>query len=114
MMKPPAKKTNKAKATKATKRANPESGARKYTRLHWGLAGNGRTSATTAPDPKAAPLVLLGDLVSVVYRTAKGADGLSEYEHEFGATMPKLLVNREGGLIIAGGRYTVTTRGIEG
>jgi hypothetical protein len=48
----------------------------------------------------------------VVYRTKKGADQVqTDYEHEFAHPRPRLAYN-ESGLIIAGGKYRVETRGI--
>lgn len=60
------------------------------------------------------PCVQMGDLISVVYRTEKGSDGLLEYEHEFGPSFPKLCVSESGLLLIAGGSYSVLARGIVG
>ena len=56
--------------------------------------------------------VELGELIMVVYRTKKGADQvLTDYEHEFAHPRPRLAYN-ESGLLIAGGKYRVETRGI--
>jgi hypothetical protein len=113
--KKPAKKPAKKAPAKRRKNGPTATAAKKkYKRLHWGLTGRGKVARTTAPDPSKGTLVLLGDVVSIVYRTAKGADGLSEYEHEFSGPLPKLLVTPDGGLVIGGGSYRVTTRGIEG
>jgi hypothetical protein len=52
--------------------------------------------------------------VSVVYETRKGGDqGPTEYEHEFEGRRPDL-VYTAGGLIIAGGDYTIEEGGIKG
>lgn len=114
--KPARKPAKKAPAKRRTNgaAATIPAAKKKYKRLHWGLTGRGKVARTTAPDPSKGTLVLLGDVVSIVYRTAKGADGLSEYEHEFSGPLPKLLVTTDGGLVIGGGSYRVTTRGIEG
>lgn len=97
---------------------NPsETGAQAYRRTHWGERGTTPSKASRVPSIKAGELVELGQLVSVVYLTQKGGDGeLVEYEHEFGKRgkgLPILAFNRSG-LFIAGGSYTITTRGIEG
>lgn len=90
---------------------------REYRRTHWGLSGKHAVRAMHAPNPLGGTLVELGDLVSVVYRTAKlGDGGLAEYEHDFGRGgrgLP-LLAHNETGLFIVGGRYRVTVRGIVG
>ena len=62
-------------------------------------------------------LVELGELTALVYRTARRADapGSAEsYVHRF-ASPPRLLADASGRrLFIAGGRFRVTRRGIEG
>lgn len=98
--------------------SNPsETGIETYRRTHWGERGTTPSRASRVPSIKAGELVELGELVSVVYLTRKGGDGeLVEYEHEFGRRgkgLPILAFNRSG-LFVAGGSYTITTRGIEG
>lgn len=88
-----------------------------YRRSHWGLSGDGKVRDGRAPDPRAGTLVQLGELVSVVYLTRKLGDlAPTEYEHDFGRGgrgLPLLAYNRTG-LVIVGGAYRVTARGIVG
>ena len=87
--------------------------SKQYVRDHWGQRGSGRPRKLSAADPR-IPSVELGELVAIVYRTKKGEDlVLTDYEHEFEHPRPRLAYN-ESGLLIAGGIYRVTTRGIVG
>jgi hypothetical protein len=86
-----------------------------YRRTHWGLGGVRRVRELLAPDPTAGTLVELGRLVSVVYETRKLGDlERTEYEHDFGPRGRPILAFNASGLVIVGGRYRVTTRGIVG
>jgi len=92
--------------------ANP---APSYEESHWGERGKGRASTMTIPDPSDGPLVELGEVIEIVYRTKKGGDVRRvEYEHAFRKTLPRLVYNRAGKLLLAGGTYRVTERGIVG
>lgn len=96
------------------RRSNP-AGERAYARLHWGDEGEWEHIETSrVPDPRRGEPVLLGELTEVVYRTAKGRDGVADYEHRFGREKPLLVVTADGGLAIVGGSYRVETRGIVG
>lgn len=99
--------------------ANPQGGpsdARAglaYVVTHWGHPGQRKTTTQPAANPSFGTYTALGKLKAVVYETNKLGDGLSEYEHEFDAPYPVLAFNAATKkLIIAGGRYTVTARGI--
>jgi len=85
----------------------------RYRLTHWGLGGkSARPVAMRAADPTCGVYTLLGELRSVVYFTEKGGDGgPAEYEHEFSRPRPELLYS-DGGLVIAGGGYHVSARGI--
>ena len=84
-----------------------------YERFHWGDAP-ARTSAARAPEvTRGETLYLLGDLVEVVYETTKAGE-LFEWQHEFKRPRPRLAATRSGGLIILGGGYSVSDRGIVG
>lgn len=87
-----------------------------YRRTHWGLRGDETPRMLRVAEPrKSGTLVQLGDLVSVVYRTKKlGDSGPTEYEHEFERSLPVLCHDGNGLLVIAGGRYRMTRRGIVG
>jgi hypothetical protein len=86
-----------------------------YRRTHWGLEGTkDGVRAFACADSRVGVFAELGHLVSVVYRADKWGDAPgTEYEHEFGRRKPLLLYS-DGGLIIAGGAYRVTFRGIVG
>jgi hypothetical protein len=58
-----------------------------------------------------AELVALGELVAVVYRTGHEA---FDREHKFKGPRPLLTYEERGGLIIVGGAYKITPRGIVG
>lgn len=86
-----------------------------YTRVHWGERGNERVTRMSAPDPYFAPAAEMGELVQVVYRTTKGGEGGEVYyHHDFEGRLPILAFNSPRGLLICGGSYRVSTRGIVG
>lgn len=91
-----------------------------YLEKHWGLAGERAPRKMNAPDPAFGVATTMGKLVAITYRTRKSGDGSEEvdYEHEFGkgdgrGACPWLAYN-DTGLLILGGGYTVTYRGIVG
>lgn len=86
----------------------------RYRLTHWGLGGkNAKVEGLSCADPTCGTFTKLGDLVEVTYRTEKGGDGgVAEYTHEFLRPLPELVYS-SGGLVVAGGGYTVTARGIE-
>jgi hypothetical protein len=85
-----------------------------YVVNHWGKTGKNRISRLRCPLPDGV-LSELGILKSVVYETRKGGDdGPTEYEHDFEKPYPVLAVNEAGLLLICGGKYKVTVRGIVG
>jgi len=85
-----------------------------YRATHWGKGSRGIVDTMRAADPKAGPLVALGELESVTYRTHKLGDGPSTYVHKFAAGARPVLAHNPGGLVIVGGAYTVNVRGIVG
>ena len=88
-----------------------EAAVKQYKRDHWGQPGPHRARAHRAADPRILSIEL-GALVAVVYRTKKGEDReLTDYEHHFSRPLPILSYN-DTGLIIAGGKYHVSERGI--
>lgn len=98
-------------------------GRREYVRTHWGERGTVAKRELRAPDPSSGTLVELGELISVTYRTTKGGDdAATDYEHHFEPRRPTSSAKRpvlaylagDGGLVICGGNYRVTKRGIEG
>jgi hypothetical protein len=101
-------------ATRKVTHEDVEKAKKDYRRVHGGLRGNGRAVETVAANPL-LPLVELGQLVSVVYRTRKGKDHMpTDYHHEFSARGLPLLAFEKGTslLVIAGGIYHVNERGI--
>lgn len=68
-------------------------------------------SEVPAPDPEMAAL---GPLVSIEYFANKGEGGSFVYRHDFESPTPILVYNKKGKLLIAGGGYTVNSRGIVG
>lgn len=120
--KKPASAAKKRSKYAHAKRANPAANAAEvrraeaeYKRMHWGQEGERGTRAYVAGDPR-EPQVELGELVSITYRTRKGEDmELVDYVHAFKKTRPRLTyVTSSRKLIIAGGTYDVTERGIVG
>lgn len=102
------------------RRSNPSAGMSdgqamaEYERTHWGRTGTQRVRVASAANPRFGTATVLGDLVSVTYRTKKGEDReLVDYEHAFEGPRPKLAYN-DGGLVIAGGKYKVGREGIDG
>jgi hypothetical protein len=87
-----------------------------YRIKHWGLGGKGKLEQLRCADPRKGVYTKLGDLVAVSYATEKGGDGgPAIYDHEFSRRLPELLYSESGeGLVIAGGSYRVTARGIVG
>jgi len=77
-------------------------------------------------DPNHGALVVLGALESVTYSTKKGGEDqgkLTDYVHKFGERLPWLAFHvcelgkkcpSHGKLVVAGGSYRVTERGIVG
>lgn len=86
-----------------------------YKRTHWGNAGTRPPVNLRTADPDEVRFVLLGVLETVVYRTAKGRFASEElWEHDFEHPKPLLCYSPKSKLLlIAGGGYTVTSRGIE-
>lgn len=83
----------------------------RYVRDHGGRRGPRTAVRLQAADPRALSRVV-AKLVAVIYRTEKGGDvELTDYEHPFSRPRPTLSYH-EGGLLISGGVYHVTERGI--
>ena len=107
------------KRCKACGRRSPDDARAldEFRRSHWGWPGKSKIRSLDAPDPTRGTLTALGPLVSVVYLARKGPEArppLLEYEHAFTRPLPVLTYTEDGGLVVAGGKYTVTERGIEG
>jgi hypothetical protein len=86
-------------------------GRDRYRRDHWGQEGTKPARRHEAGDPRIAS-ESLGAIVAVTYRTRKGRDTrLTDYRHPFSRPRPVLAWNPSG-LLIAGGAYHVSERGI--
>jgi hypothetical protein len=107
----------KAEAARAPPKRNPMTGPEaiaEYERTHWGEPGKRRIQKARAADPSRGTLTQMGKLVAVTYRTKKRGDrGLQDYEHTFEGPLPTLAYG-DGGLVVAGGAYTVRKGGITG
>lgn len=95
-------------------RGEIDRGVRDYRIKHWGTRGAYRAQRLSCADPSQGPLVELGQLVSVTYETTKAGDPPGTwYTHEFTRPLP-VLAYSSGGLVVCGGHYRVTWRGIVG
>ncbi len=98
----------------APRRMTDSEAKKEFRRVHWGREGNGRVLHTVAANPL-LPLVELGQLVEVVYRTRKGKDHMpTDYHHTFSTRgLPLLTFEKNTSLlVITGGIYHVNERGI--
>jgi hypothetical protein len=85
-----------------------------WERFHWGDESLDLIEADGAPEVLDGDvLVVLGELARVDYETTKGGDSAIWF-HEFEAERPQLCLTRDGRLVIVGGDYRVTRRGIVG
>jgi hypothetical protein len=95
----------------------PDALQKEYKKTHWGEEGDIEPMALECADPRDG-VVMLGEVVSIVYRTSKAGEGLVDYEHDFGpGELPILgyvVGKRRNQLVICGGEYTVKEGGITG
>lgn len=84
-----------------------------HTDFQWGREAE-EAIEVDAPHVAAPVLYRLGDLVEVAYQTQKGSDEIAIYVHEFRPSLPTLAATPEGELVIVGGDFRVTRRGIVG
>jgi hypothetical protein len=96
-----------------------EQGREGFEAFHWGIEPERIESTSVAAVGPGELLVELGELVEVVYETEK--DELAHWVHPFDAPRPRLahVADTRGNskapsLLITGGRYRVTSRGIVG
>ena len=86
--------------------------AREYKRFHWGVKPDG-TAVWDAPLVKPHDVLTeLGELVEVAYETTK--DEAAIWVHAFQTERPVLASTNRGRLVVVGGSYRITRRGIEG
>jgi len=84
-----------------------------YRDFHWGDEADAVTEAQIPPVRPGETLVALGELVEVTYRARKDGQRF-DWVHDFRRPRPMLTYQQSGQLIIIGGRYSVTPRGIVG
>lgn len=86
--------------------------ARQYEAFHWGRQPDG-TAVDLAPLVRPGDvLVELGELLEVAYVTVK--DERATWVHPFAPDRPVLASTESGRLVVVGGSYRITARGIEG
>lgn len=90
-----------------------KAGRRSYKKTHWGNKGGDPVRELRVADVS-GPVTMLGTLELVEYFTDKRGDGPSVYYHDFSDEKPILAYDRRGLLVVAGGTYEVTERGIVG
>jgi hypothetical protein len=111
-----------AEARRANPSATVAEAKEEYRRVHWGERGTYDVANIWAPNPVAGVPVDLGVLRRIDYETTKGGDPeRTIYFHHFGKRGEKgdgegcpVLAFNKGGLLILGGSYRVTERGIVG
>lgn len=92
-----------------------EEAAREYARFHWGREPERLRRGSTAAVTPSTVLTACGRLVRVAYETQKGHDGEPVvYVHDFEENLPWLCYTKSGKLVVVGGSYRVTRRGIVG
>lgn len=84
---------------------------RAYSNFHWGAEPDEVIEAEGPTLSRNETLWSLGELVELTYRTSKG-DGLADYRHKFRPERPLLTCKQNGCLIVIGGGYSITARGI--
>ncbi len=88
-----------------------------YSAMHGGAPAPRGLKTLRAGDPR-EPLVEMGVLVRLTYEARKddgpAAGRLAHHVHDFSGPRPVLAYTQDGLLVIVGGRYTVTPRGIVG
>jgi hypothetical protein len=90
-----------------------ERAAGEYRAFHWGDEPDAIVHARAPVVTPKMVLTELGTLVWVVYETAKGGETY-EWEHPFEGTRPVLASTPGGRLVVVGGSYRITPRGIVG
>jgi len=83
---------------------------RLYRRFHWGRTPD-KCQRITLPLDNGDRVIQLGELVAVKYRT-----GWEEFDrlHDFEGELPVLTYSPKGCLIVLGGEYHISARGIIG
>ena len=86
--------------------------AAEFEAFHWGVEPDG-TGVCMAPLVRPGDVLTeLGELMEVAYQTTKDEDAV--WVHPFEAARPVLASTSRGRLVVVGGSYRITRRGIEG
>ena len=86
--------------------------AKEYRDFHWGRDADG-TAVWEAPLVRPHDVLTeLGELVEIAYATTK--DEAAVWVHPFEPRRPVLASTATGRLVVVGGSYRITARGIEG
>lgn len=87
---------------------------RRYRWSHFGARGTARLHEVDCADPRAR-WTAIGEITRVGYRTTKAGDPPNTiYEHAFAQQLPLLAQDAKRRLLILGGSYRITWRGIVG
>jgi hypothetical protein len=84
-----------------------------YKRFHWGNEPERVTAAQAPHLDDGEVLVVLGELESLCYDTMKGGTD-AIWCHKFKHKRPLVCTTADGRLVLVGGDYSVTARGIVG
>ena len=97
-----------------------EGGAAAFEKFHWGDEPTEAAATLVSVVEPGDIVVAIGELVEVVYRTSKGGE-VFDWVHGFKGERPMLAhvtdksgASRAPSLVITGGSYRVTARGIVG
>lgn len=81
--------------------------------FHWGAEATGSQKVDAPRIDRSTVLYELGELSEIAYITDKNGQ-FAEWVHKFKIERPRLCATAEGHLVIVGGDYEVTERGIVG
>ena len=87
--------------------------AEAFKKFHWGDESSGETRVDAPRIDETTVLYELWTLASISYVTEKNGTH-AEWSHDFENEEPRLCATPEGQLVIVGGTYTITGRGIVG
>lgn len=85
-----------------------------FRRFHWDEEPDALVRASAPVVTPGSVLVEIGELREVVYRTTKGGGEVTDWWHAFKDRRPVLAFNSSGRLVVVGGSYKITPRGIVG
>lgn len=91
-----------------------QAAARQYDRIHWGRRPDRAVRGDVAEVAPGDIVTEIGVLEEVCYAAAKGDEPAALWVHPFSSPKPWLCVAADGKLVIVGGGYSVSARGIVG